>query len=125
MPYSVLIDRSGKIRYIHKGYKPGDEVRYVNVLKGLTCSIRSDPARRSCVTPGQLQAAGRVVGLPRTTQEFRMPLNITKDSIDIGIVTADAEAMLKFYRDTLGLEFEGEMQMGTGTMHRLSAGPQW
>ncbi len=51
-----------------------------------------------------------------------MPLNITKDSIDIGIVTADAEAMLKFYRDTLGLEFEGEMQMGTGTMHRLRAG---
>ena len=35
MPYSVLIDRSGKVRYIHKGYKPGDEVRYVNVLKGL------------------------------------------------------------------------------------------
>ena len=35
MPYSVLIDRSGKVRYIHQGYKPGAEVRYLNVLKGL------------------------------------------------------------------------------------------
>ncbi len=51
-----------------------------------------------------------------------MPLNITKDSIDIGIVTADAGPMLKFYRDTLGLEFEAEMPMPTGTMHRLRAG---
>lgn len=51
-----------------------------------------------------------------------MPLNIVKDSIDIGIVTADVEPMLKFYRDTLGLEYEAEMPMGTGKMVRLKAG---
>ncbi len=35
MPYSVLIDRAGKVRYIHKGYKPGDEGKYIDVLKSL------------------------------------------------------------------------------------------
>ena len=28
MPSSVIIDRRGQIRYIHRGYKPGDENEY-------------------------------------------------------------------------------------------------
>jgi len=28
MPSSVIIDRKGQIRYIHRGYKPGDENEY-------------------------------------------------------------------------------------------------
>ena len=35
MPYTVLVDRDGKVRYIHAGYKPGDEKKYVNRLKAL------------------------------------------------------------------------------------------
>lgn len=52
-----------------------------------------------------------------------MSLDLAKDSIDLGIVTKDVDAMLKFYRDTLGLEVEGEMQMpGGGHMTRLLCG---
>ena len=52
-----------------------------------------------------------------------MPIAITKDSIDLGLITKDAEALVKFYRDTLGLEQEGEMQMpGGGHMTRLKCG---
>ena len=52
-----------------------------------------------------------------------MALQITKDSIDLGLITLDAEPMLKFYRDTLGLEQEGEMPMpGGGHMTRLKCG---
>lgn len=35
MPYTVLVDRDGQIRYIHHGYKPGDENKYVDRLKAL------------------------------------------------------------------------------------------
>lgn len=35
MPFSVLVGRDGKINYIHRGYKPGDENLYVNRLKQL------------------------------------------------------------------------------------------
>ncbi len=52
-----------------------------------------------------------------------MPVNITKDSIDLGIITTDLAPMLAFYRDTLGLTVEGEMPMGGGgTMTRLKCG---
>ncbi|MFT4632582.1 MAG: glyoxylase I family protein [Candidatus Pseudothioglobus sp.] len=52
-----------------------------------------------------------------------MGVKITKDSIDLGIVTTDAAPMLKFYRDTLGLEVAGEMDMpGGGHMTRLACG---
>ncbi|XOV86420.1 MAG: VOC family protein [Pseudomonadota bacterium] len=52
-----------------------------------------------------------------------MTLQITKDSIDLGIITLDAEPMLKFYRDTLGLTPDGEMDMGGGgKMTRLKCG---
>lgn len=52
-----------------------------------------------------------------------MALAITKDSIDLGIVTTDAEKSLAFYRDTLGLVDDGSMDMpGGGKMVRLKCG---
>jgi len=52
-----------------------------------------------------------------------MGVVVTKDSIDLGIVTTDAVPMLKFYRDTLGLKVEGEMVMPGGNhMTRLACG---
>lgn len=35
MPSSVLVDRDGVVRYIHRGYKPGDETLYLKVVKEL------------------------------------------------------------------------------------------
>ena len=52
-----------------------------------------------------------------------MTIKLNKDSIDIGIVVRDADAALKFYRDTLGFEDTGTMPMaGGGTMYRLLCG---
>lgn len=35
MPSTVVIDRDGLVRYVHRGYKPGDEAKYVEVVKQL------------------------------------------------------------------------------------------
>jgi peroxiredoxin len=35
MPSSVLIDRTGKVRYVHRGYKPGDEAKYADMIRSL------------------------------------------------------------------------------------------
>jgi len=35
MPSTIVVDRDGVIRYIHLGYKPGDEAKYVEVVKQL------------------------------------------------------------------------------------------
>ena len=35
MPTTVMIDRNGKVRYIHKGYKAGDEKKYKKMVKKL------------------------------------------------------------------------------------------
>ena len=52
-----------------------------------------------------------------------MSLNIAKPAIDIGIVTNNPDAMLTFYRDTLGLEFEATIPMpGGGQMNRFRVG---
>lgn len=52
-----------------------------------------------------------------------MAIDIKKDSIDLGIVTRDVAPMLEFYRDTLGLEVEGEMDLpGNSKMTRLKCG---
>ena len=52
-----------------------------------------------------------------------MAVALSKNSIDLGIVTLNGEAMLKFYRDTLGFAHAGDMPMpGGGTMHRLMCG---
>jgi catechol 2,3-dioxygenase-like lactoylglutathione lyase family enzyme len=48
----------------------------------------------------------------------RVGVQLTKDSIDLGIVVSDGEKALAFYRDTLGFEHVGDMPMGGGsTMH--------
>ena len=35
MPSTVIIDRQGKVRVIHKGYKPGDENAYMDSIRSL------------------------------------------------------------------------------------------
>ncbi len=35
MPSTVVVDRDGTVRYIHRGYKPGDEAKYLEVIKKL------------------------------------------------------------------------------------------
>src|SRR5688572_4152156 len=34
MPSSVLIDREGNVRHVHRGYKPGDEAVYADLIRG-------------------------------------------------------------------------------------------
>ena len=52
-----------------------------------------------------------------------MTLAIAKDAIDLGIVTRNADTMLPFYRDLLGLNYQAETPMpGGGSMHRLLCG---
>ena len=35
MPSTIMIDRDGNMRYLHKGYKPGDEAQYKKWVKQL------------------------------------------------------------------------------------------
>jgi peroxiredoxin len=35
MPSTVLIDREGKVRHVHRGYKAGDESVYADLVRGL------------------------------------------------------------------------------------------
>lgn len=35
MPSTVLIDRKGNIRFVHRGYKPGDENEYQDLIRQL------------------------------------------------------------------------------------------
>jgi len=35
MPTTVVVDRNGEVRYVHHGYKPGDESKYIDVVKQL------------------------------------------------------------------------------------------
>jgi len=35
MPSSVLIDREGHVRHVHRGYKPGDESVYADLIRDL------------------------------------------------------------------------------------------
>ncbi len=36
MPSTIIIDRNGVIRYVHRGYKPGDENEYQDKIRQLT-----------------------------------------------------------------------------------------
>ncbi len=49
-------------------------------------------------------------------------VQLSKDSIDLGIVVTDEKAALGFYRDGLGLEWEGELPLPGGRMYRLKCG---
>ena len=51
-----------------------------------------------------------------------MGVQLTKDSIDLGIIVRDIDAALRFYRDLIGLEHVADTPMGGGTMHRFLAG---
>jgi len=51
-----------------------------------------------------------------------MGVQLTKDSIDLGIVTTDMAASVAFYRDVLGFTDAGESPMPGGAMHRLMCG---
>jgi predicted enzyme related to lactoylglutathione lyase len=52
-----------------------------------------------------------------------MGVELTKDSVDIGIIVRDGPAALAFYKDFLGLEHLADTPIGGGgTMHRLMAG---
>ena len=52
-----------------------------------------------------------------------MAVELARAAIDLGIVVADEEAMLRFYRDTLGLEYLNKQTTGPGGyMHRLACG---
>jgi glyoxylase I family protein len=56
-----------------------------------------------------------------------MALKLTKDSIDLGIVTANPAPMVAFYRDVLGFEDQGTSPLpggprSSGTMYRLLCG---
>jgi len=52
-----------------------------------------------------------------------MGVELKSNSIELGIVTRDADAALKFYRDTLGLPYERKWDMpGGNVMHRLKCG---
>ena len=35
MPSTVIIDRGGKLRVVHRGYKPGDENEYLDSIRSL------------------------------------------------------------------------------------------
>jgi len=35
MPSSVIIDRKGNVRYVHRGYRPGDENEYLDRIRQL------------------------------------------------------------------------------------------
>jgi len=35
MPSTVIIDRNGKLRVLHRGYKPGDENEYLDSIRTL------------------------------------------------------------------------------------------
>lgn len=47
---------------------------------------------------------------------------LAKDSLDVGLVTTRPAESLAFYRDVLGLTYEGEVPMPGGSMHRLAVG---
>jgi catechol 2,3-dioxygenase-like lactoylglutathione lyase family enzyme len=49
-------------------------------------------------------------------------LELTKNSIDLGVVISDPAKSLAFYRDLLGLKDAGETEVRGGRMYRLMCG---
>jgi peroxiredoxin len=35
MPSTVFVDRNGQVRYVHRGYKAGDEAKYADMIRSL------------------------------------------------------------------------------------------
>lgn len=64
-------------------------------------------------------------GVSDDTRVPPMGVQLSKDSIDLGIVITDSEASLGFYRDLLGFDHVADGPMPPvfpGTMHRLMCG---
>jgi len=52
-----------------------------------------------------------------------MHAELTVPALDLGVVTADAERLLAFYRDLLGFTADGAIPFpGIGVLHRLRCG---
>lgn len=52
-----------------------------------------------------------------------MGVQLAKDAVDIGIVSRDYDASLRFYRDTLGFQYLGEAKTPAGSLiHLLMCG---
>jgi catechol 2,3-dioxygenase-like lactoylglutathione lyase family enzyme len=53
-----------------------------------------------------------------------MAVHLTRQAIDLAIVTTNGPAMLAFYRDVVGLKYLRElvMQNGVGVMHQMACG---
>lgn len=52
-----------------------------------------------------------------------MAIQLERQAIDLGVVTSNGDAMLKFYRDTLGLEEAADIPFpGLGMIKKLSCG---
>jgi catechol 2,3-dioxygenase-like lactoylglutathione lyase family enzyme len=49
-------------------------------------------------------------------------VQLLNEGIEVGIVTANPEAMQHFYQDLLGLELQGELPFPGGTMRRFGIG---
>ena len=51
-----------------------------------------------------------------------MTVSVAKDSIDLGIVTTNADALVEFYQDVLGFEFHSKGERPGTTTYRLLCG---
>jgi catechol 2,3-dioxygenase-like lactoylglutathione lyase family enzyme len=84
-------------------------------------SARSEPQASGVRAPAKASAkrAQRAAG----ERSESMRAELTRPALDLGVVTADAERALGFYRDTLGLVPDGEVRFpGLGVVHRLRCG---
>ena len=51
-----------------------------------------------------------------------MAIELLLKNAEIGVVTANPEAMAAFYTDVLGLQFQGSLEFPGGTMRRYALG---
>lgn len=72
--------------------------------------------------PGAELAPGRHPAPAGALPSSPMTAALTKESIDLGIVTKDRARSVAFYRDLVGLPEEGESKMPGGRMTRLLCG---
>jgi peroxiredoxin len=49
LPYTVLIDKSGRIRYVHQGYSPGDETSLEQKISALLAETEIKPKAKASV----------------------------------------------------------------------------
>ncbi len=55
MPSTVIVDRKGNLRWLHRGYKAGDENEYLDQIRAL---VREQGGRTPCKKRGSLLLAG-------------------------------------------------------------------